>query len=110
MTSEDDEAAWFAHVEDELIPMITNSAITISLVPTGKADIKFAVELGLCIMLDKPIIAVVTPGRRIPDHLRRVADEIVEIADIHSPIAQQQLTAAIKRITGREDIDLRGNA
>lgn len=58
--------------------MIEGSRLTVSLVPQGPADIKFAVELGLSIMLDKPIIAVVEPGQEIPGKLRAVADRIVE--------------------------------
>ena len=43
-----------------------------------RADMKYALELGLSIMLDKPIIAVVTPGTQIPAKLMQVADEIME--------------------------------
>lgn len=72
---------WAARIRSELIPMIGKSAFTMSLVPTdgGYGDIKFAVELGVSIMLDKPIIALVVPGVKVPDHLVRVADRIVEV-------------------------------
>jgi hypothetical protein len=63
--------------------MIEGSAVGVSIVPTDPdgVDVKFAVELGLMIMMDKPICLVVQPGTEIPAHLKRVADEIVMIGD-----------------------------
>ena len=69
---------WAKRTRSKLMPMIQESALVISLVPTSDADMKFAVELGLSIMLDKPIIAVVSPGQIIAGKLRQVADAIVE--------------------------------
>jgi len=50
-------------------------------VDPASVDIKFAVELGLMIMLDKPIIMVIQPNQVLPEKLRRVADDIV----VHDP-------------------------
>jgi nucleoside 2-deoxyribosyltransferase len=87
------------HVREELIPMIENSAVTMALVPSGggkQVDVKMAVELGYMIMLDKPIIAVVTPGSKVPLKLATVADAIVE-GDLDDPTFQERLAAAIQR-------------
>jgi hypothetical protein len=93
--------AYCTHVREELIPMITDSAVTVSLVPSnGKPDVKFAVELGFMIMLDKPIIAVVPPGTKVPLKLVKVADEIVE-GDISDPDFQDRFHAAIDRTTAK---------
>jgi hypothetical protein len=75
--------AYVTRTQTELLPMIEGSSIGLSIVPTSaeKVDIKFAVELGLMIMLDKPIIMVVAPNQLIPEKLRRVADDIV----VHDP-------------------------
>lgn len=68
---------WEDHVRTNVIPMISDSAITMSLLPTGETDVKFAVELGLSIMLDKPIIGVAARSSTLPPKLVRVCDEIV---------------------------------
>ena len=76
-----DDPAWLdyaAHVIDSLVPMTSKSKVIISLVPSGPSDVKFAVELGMSIMMDKPIVLLVTPGAKVPDHLRRAADAIIE--------------------------------
>jgi hypothetical protein len=96
--------AYQTHVRTNVVPMIRDSELTISLVPTDPADVdvKFAVELGLSIMLDKPIVLVVDPTTVIPDRLRRVADEIV-VGRPDEPGARDRLTAAIERIGGEGD-------
>lgn len=100
--TEDPEAQkWIKHVLDELVPMIEDTSLTISIVPRTGTDVKFAVELGFSIMYDKPIILVVFPGTVMPDHLRRVADEIVEFSDGDEDRNQRQLHAAINRVTAR---------
>jgi len=95
-----DARAWAKRVLDEVAPMVTDSALTVSLVPRGETDIKFAVELGLSIMFDKPILLVVSPGTRLPAQLVRVATEIVEV-DMADPVAQTRITEAIERIVGQ---------
>ena len=88
-----DDPAWAAyaqHVLDELLPKMRDSAVVVSLVPAGPADVKFAVELGFSIMLDKPIIAVVTSGVQIPAKLARVTDAVVE-GDLDSDAGRASL-------------------
>lgn len=66
-------------VREELIPKLDESAIVASIAPTGKPDVKYAVELGMSIMLDKPIVLIVKKGQKIPVRLGRVADKIIEV-------------------------------
>ena len=80
--------------------MLLDSAATVSLVPSAESvDAKFAVELGLSIMLDKPLILVVAPGTRIPDRLVRVADAIVE-GELSSPDLRERLNDAVRKVLG----------
>jgi nucleoside 2-deoxyribosyltransferase len=89
------------HVRTELIPMIEDSAVAMSLVPVdNKPDVKFAVELGYMIMLDKPIIAIVGTGSKPPAKLVAVCDELVE-GEINDPDFQERLKSAIDRVTGK---------
>lgn len=94
-----DVKAWVARTAKELPGKIDSSAIVISIVPETamKTDVKFAVELGFSIMMDKPIIAVVRPGTRVPDRLVRVADAIVE-CNMESETDREKLAATINRL------------
>jgi hypothetical protein len=78
-----------------MLPKLIDSAIMLSLVPDTNGDVKFWVELGAAIMYDKPIVAVVTPGRVVPRKLREVADEVVEV-DVTTGEGQQRLAELIE--------------
>lgn len=80
------------HFREDALGKIYGSALTISLVPGEDFDVKFAVELGASIMLDKPIVAVAVDGRNVPPGLRRVAHAVVELdADIDTEAGRAQL-------------------
>lgn len=86
------------HFRKDALAKMTDSAFIASLVPRGDFDVKFATELGAAIMLDKPILAIVAPGARVSESLRRVAKEIVE-ADLDLEEGRQQVHEAIRRMT-----------
>lgn len=72
---------WVRHIRSDLVPKLEGSGAVVSIVPSdgGEGDVKFWVELGASIMLDKPIVVVVAKGQPVPAKLRLVADEVVEI-------------------------------
>jgi len=81
---------WLHHVRTNVLPMVEDSSVCISLCPDGPPDIKFSVELGMMIMLDKPILIVAAPGQVIPRKLALVADRVV-YADITTPRGRMML-------------------
>lgn len=70
--------AYVSHVQGELIPKVESSDMSMLLVPKGETDVKFAIELGLSIMLNKPILAMVPKGAELPPRLAKVADCVIE--------------------------------
>ncbi len=97
MSYEEDRAFQQA-VTEGLVPKMEGSQFAIALCPTEgphKVDAKFAVELGVMIMLDKPIIAVVNPGTPVPKKLELVADKIVHI-DIQDDRASELIMEAVR--------------
>lgn len=59
--------AWAEGVNARLLPMVQESAATLSLFPSdGNGDVKYAVELGLSLMMNKPIMLIVLPARSCP--------------------------------------------
>lgn len=82
MTDNPHWASFADQVISDLIPMIDNSALAVALLPRKPEDyddVRWCVQLGAMIMLDKPIIVVVMPGSVVPDKLVRVADHILEL-------------------------------
>jgi hypothetical protein len=93
---------WKKDVEENLVPKLRNSSICVTLAPRGEPDSKFAVELGMMIMLDKPIVIVKEPGQVVPPKLLAVADEVVEVDwnDKEAMVeAQQKIGAAMERLS-----------
>jgi hypothetical protein len=93
---------WAEHVRTEVVPKISESALCVAISPPTPEDldIKFCVELGAMICLDKPVILVVPWGRQaaIPAKLRDVADAII----VGSPGDEgfdDRLMAAVKDVT-----------
>lgn len=99
MTEEDRE---FQKVITEgLVPKIEGSSYCLSVVPgTDRIDAKFCVELGVMIMLDKPILAIVSDNEPVPKKLRLVADTIVA-ADITTDEGREIIRLAIEEFTKR---------
>src|SRR3990172_179107 len=83
------------HFRRDAVEKIAGSAAFVSLVPKGRPDIKFATELGMAIMLDKPILAIVPSGVEIPAALRKLSRSVV-VADIDTEDGREVVAAGIK--------------
>lgn len=89
------------HHREFTVKAMNQSAYVMSLVPRpGDVDVKFAVELGLAIMLGKPIVAMAQPGVPIPPGLRKVADAII-VADLDTEQGRAQAQDALRRVTSQ---------
>lgn len=99
-----DYQSWEKHIRESVVPVLRESAVTITLIPRGQTDVKFAVELGLSIMMDIPVIALVQPGMSIPGGLAAVAAEIVEVDIAKDPEgAQRSISEAFARVMHTAD-------
>lgn len=78
-----DETAvvWARQVLDDMVPKLRDSACAISLYPSdgSTGDVKYWVELGASICMNKPILLVVMGDAELPPKLAQVADEIVRL-------------------------------
>ena len=104
MTDIDREEWWQDFVDTvrrHTLTEMVDSAVVLSIAPE-EPDIKYAVELGLAIMLDKPLIIVAMPGREIPEHLFRVADEVV-FADLDLEEGRERVQTALRRMGVTDD-------
>lgn len=94
-----DEDEFFQSARDNLFPKLKTSALSITIM--AEPDPKLCMELGASILFDKPIIALVPPGQRVPANLRRVASAIVE-GDMKDPATKQRLQDAITRVLAND--------
>jgi hypothetical protein len=97
-----DARAWINDVLTGMAPKMADSVLVTSLVPDDEGDVKFWVELGASIMMNKPLIALVMGNRPIPPKLAAVADEIVRVyGNLNSPGAQRRMAAAVERVMAK---------
>ncbi|MBO0864835.1 MAG: hypothetical protein J2P16_07180 [Mycobacterium sp.] len=104
MTDWSESPEWHAYADrvlNELLPMIESTAVTAQLVTASPPDVKIAVELGMSILLDKPLVLVVYPGATVPDHLMRAADALVEVGpDGLTEKVRDRIADAVHRLAG----------
>ena len=93
------------HVRENLYPQMKASQFVISIVPLNLdgVDVKFSVELGFAIMLDKPIVAVIRPGTVIPKKLAAVVDRFVEF-DLDDPTTHERIAEAVLELANENGI------
>lgn len=84
------------YVRRETLTNMSKSSAVISFAPAGKPDVKFCVELGMSVMLDKPIVVVIAVGQVVPGKLRKVADEIIE-ADIDTEAGRDKVAKRLDK-------------
>lgn len=97
----DEAKEWVKQVLNGMAPKLADSAVVVQLVPTGmrsEGDVKFWVELGASIMMEKPILAVIFGDAPCPPKLRLIADEFVRIPEGTDLDDCEELHAAMKRL------------
>lgn len=103
---EPDVIEWAKQVLDDMVPKLSSSECSISIMPKdGIGDVKFWVELGASIMMDKPIIAVAFEDAPVPPKLALVANEIVRLPHglDDDPEGRAAMLAALRRVLGDDD-------
>lgn len=101
MNWEEDEdfKEFVRHTREHTVKGMAESAFVMSLVPRGEPDIKFAVELGLSILMGKPIIALRLPGVEMPGNLAKVADHVIDLDDdLDTEAGQEELRRKLEPI------------
>lgn len=89
--------AWKKDVEENLIPMIRDSAVAMTLF-SPDPDVKLAVELGMCLLLGKPIVLVVAKGQVVPPALAKIAIEVIYVDWDDSTATQVAIAAVAERV------------
>ncbi len=88
--------AFVKHARTETLVNMTKSSAVISIAPAGKPDIKFCVELGMSIMLSKPIVIIIAAGQEIPQKLRVIANDVIE-ADIDTEKGREEVAKRLDK-------------
>ncbi|QGJ96514.1 deoxycytidylate deaminase [Arthrobacter phage BeatusComedenti] len=83
--------------ERDVLPRVRHTDACVVVVPE-EPDVKIAIEIGLGVMMDKPVILLVRAGCRVPEKLMMIADEIVATDLTNRASLQAALDAAVERL------------
>lgn len=96
---------WVHHQREVTLKQMDESAFVVSVYST-EFNVDYALQVGAMILMDKPILVLITPGQEIPPKLRQVADEIVEVdpdaLDTNAPELRARIKEFVQRTEGRE--------
>lgn len=85
---------FFEEMRRKVVPKIAESAIFLTMYE-GDLDLPFALQLGVAILMSKPILVLGMKGAAIPLKLLEIADKVVEIDSMQAPGAKEKLEAAV---------------
>jgi hypothetical protein len=86
-----------------MIDSLRSSAITM-MIDADRPDLTMALQLGLSLLWEKPLLLVIKRGQKVPQRIRDLAEEIVELEEaggLNNPTNQAKTVAAIGRMTER---------
>lgn len=87
------------HFLKDVLPKIEQSSYFLAIAPGGpaEADVKMATEIGMCILLDKPLIVLAPKGRPVAERLLRIADHVI-VGDIETREGMDAMHLELERI------------
>lgn len=106
LTEEEEFAEFVRHVRANTAKKIEQSSYVMSFVPTADGvDVKYAVEMGLAIMMRKPLILLTTARSDVPPKLRQIADAEIDMADvdIDTEAGQEVIGKRVSEVLARLD-------
>lgn len=88
------DPGFLEHIRNSVVPKMQSTSIAVTATTDmSDADLQSAIELGLLLLMDKPLLLLVLPDQQIGEHLRRAADEIIVVDD---PDASERIQAFAK--------------
>jgi hypothetical protein len=98
MSESDEIKEWAKKAVDRSLGPIGKSAVFLALSPDKMKDDPLPIlQMGLAVLLDKPIIILAREGEPIPSNVQKIALEVVRFRDGDWNEGQRRLTEALKR-------------
>lgn len=85
-----------------MVDALYSSAFVLA-IDIDRPDLPMALQIGVALLYEKPLLIVLRPGQYCPERVRYLADEVVQLesTDLKDPRNQAKMTAAIVRMTDK---------
>lgn len=83
------------HARKDIIPKMRGSAFCVTVVTPHGIDPYLCLQLGACLLLEKPLLILALGNVWIPARVRALADAIVEGDTMENPEVQERIRAAM---------------
>jgi hypothetical protein len=110
MANRGEDRAWDDYIgafKRDILPSLLSSAFMLSIGTTPDPetmDLRAATEIGLMLLLDKPLLLVILPGEAVPAALIRAASGVVTVSGTDAAADQALIAAAVREmVEGRGD-------
>jgi hypothetical protein len=100
------DRAWDVYTKEfkrDVLPSLLSSAFMLSIGTTPdpeNLDLRAATEMGLMLLLNKPLLLVVLPDQEIPAALIRAASGVVRVSGTDDDADQALIAAALREMVG----------
>lgn len=86
-------AAFEHNIRTNMLPKMRESATVLALAPdiSQDLDLRFAIQIGACILLEKPLLVLAMKGRTLPPKLVQIADRIIYAEGPNDPKLQDEV-------------------
>lgn len=85
----------------DIEPKMKSSAFVMVPLLEGYEDMAMALQVGLALLLEKPLILIGVADVWIPPRLRALADAVVELPSLSSPDAQARIHEAMDQVLAK---------
>lgn len=94
-------------VREQVVDKMAHSALVTTLNPGDRGpDVKLAVEVGMTILLDKPMLVIARDGDDVPEMLARVAHAVIRHSgDLDTEEGKQELFDQLKPYLDEFEVD-----
>ena len=93
--------AWLAENAGEILPRMRASKVCLTVLLPGHVDAFLALQVGMALLLDKPLIIIGVDNAWLPERVRQVADVIIE-GSMKDPATAERAKEALRSILKKQ--------
>lgn len=96
---------FYAFTREHIEPQMRQSQFVMVPMLPGYEDLGLALQVGLALIMEKPLLILALKGVWIPPRLRALADAVVDGESIHDPETKARMEQAVRDVMTKYGIE-----